>query len=64
MGNLEEINNELLQRDDKVNKVLDKIYNQGIDPQELNPDTIIWALETLENTLSIARAGIIAVQLR
>lgn len=59
---LEKKNNEFIQNESKVNRILDEIYNQGIDPQELNPDTIIWALETLSDTSVIARAFIEVVE--
>lgn len=59
---LEKKNNEFIQNESKVNRILDEIYNQGIDPQELNPDTIIWALETLSDTSVIARAVIEVVE--
>lgn len=59
---LEKKNNEFIQNESKVNRIFDEIYNQGIDPQELNPDTIIWALETLSDTSVIARAVIEVVE--
>lgn len=59
---LEKKNNEFIQNESKVYRILDEIYSQGVDPQELNPDAIIWALETLRDTSVIARAVIEVVE--